>query len=185
MAKYLGTDAIEHLIEVRDRIFKERSDPYLKYTVDVLDNDVLSSLSIYEIVSQYLENYNINFARNGEDAMVGEVIIEQKCSNIKKPKDKAGFQFHAMGNLEYPRYIFAVRQKENLKILRLYDISTKENVAMVKNHLLEERRLWLERGRLDESKMKRDVILLPEKTLLENLTIEAQLTINECEVHRA
>jgi hypothetical protein len=185
MAKYLEVDAIKDLIETRDRIFAERKEPYLKYTVDVLDNDVLSSLSIYEIVSQYETNYNINFARNGEDAMASGVIIEQKCSNIKKVTAKAGFQFHAMGTLEYPRYILAVRQKENLKILRLYDISTAENVQMVQEHLLGERLAWLERGRLDESKMKRDVILLPEKTLKEKLVVSEQLVINNCEVIRA
>lgn len=185
MAKYLDESAIKELIETRDRIFGERQSPYLKHGVDVLDNDVLSSLSIYEIVSKYETDYNVNFARNGEDAMSHGIIIEQKCCNIKKAKDKAGFQFHAMGTLEYPRYILAVRQKENLQILRLYDISTHENVLMVQEHLLNERRIWLDRGRLDESKMKRDVILLPEKTLLEKLVITKTVIVNDCEVNRA
>jgi len=185
MAKYLEVESIKDLIETRDRIFAERKEPYLKYTVDVLDNDVLSSLSIYEIVSQYETNYNINFARNGEDAISNGTIIEQKCCNVKKVTEKANFQFHAMGNLEYPRYILAVRQKENLKLLRLYDIGAEKNVQLVQEHLLGERRAWLERGRLDESKMKRDVILLPEKFLKEQLTITEQVTINNCEVIRA
>jgi hypothetical protein len=86
MAKYLLKHEIQDLIYIRNIIFPEREKAYKKYLIDVLDNDTLSSLQIYEIVSEYDDSYNINFSRNGEDAQSNGINIEHKCSNIKPTK---------------------------------------------------------------------------------------------------
>lgn len=187
MAKYLEKSALIELDEYRQKIFALRKEAYDKFKIDLLDNDTLSSLSIYGIVSQYDAGYNINFARNGEDALSNGVKIEQKCSRVEKKKrsgvhSDAMFQFHAMGDLEYPRYILVARKKDDLGLLKIYDISEKKNVKMVQDYLLEERRKWLEKGRLDESKMKRDVIGIPEKVLIEKLKVKETRTVNGCQV---
>lgn len=188
MAKYLEPETLAELDEVRKQIFALRSAAYSKFKIDVLDNDTLSALSIYEIVKDYDPNYNINFARNGEDAVSGGVKIEQKCSRIERKKrsgeyPEAQFQFHAMGDLEYPRYIMVTRDKDNLAPVKIYDISQKDNVQLVQEHLLEQRRLWLEKGRRDESKMKRDVIVIGEK-VLQQLQGFTRTVILGCEVLR-
>ena len=110
MAKYLEPQVLTQLDEYRRKIFELRQQAYQLTNIDVLDNDTLSALSIYEIVRQYDPNYNINFARNGEDAKSLDVDIEMKASRIERKKRSglyglAGFQFHAMGNIEYNRYI--------------------------------------------------------------------------------
>ena len=69
MAKYLEPQVLTQLDEYRRKIFELRQQAYQLTNIDVLDNDTLSALSIYEIVRQYDPDYNINFARNGEDAM--------------------------------------------------------------------------------------------------------------------
>jgi len=173
MANYLEATDLVALDEYRRKIFALRAEAYAKFKIDVLDNDTLSALSIYEVVSQYDKNYNINFSRNGEDGKslvenkVGiptEILIEQKASRIEKKKNGlypyAGFQFHAMGNIEYDRYIFATRDKGTLDLVRIYDISSKENTALIQTHLLGEREKWLERGRKDQTKMKHGVIVI-------------------------
>lgn len=189
MAKYLLKHEIQDLIHIRNIIFPEREKAYKKYLIDVLDNDTLSSLQIYEIVSEYDDSYNINFSRNGEDAQSNGINIEHKCSNIKPTKKdiipNAAFQFHAMGNLEYQRYIFVVRRKDTLFPVRLYDISNQENVKIVIKHLLSERHKWLEKGRLNEVKnMKRDVITLPETLIQNKLKINKFKVIKNCQVFK-
>lgn len=185
MAKYLAADTLKQLDEYRKRIFAEREEAYAKYGIDLLDTDTLSSLSIYQIVSQYDPAYNINFSRNGEDAISNDTLIEQKCSKIKKPTLQASFMFHAMGDIMHPRYVFVVRREDNLKLLRIYDIELPANVELVQQHLLGERNAWLEKGRLDESKMKRDVITVTEKILKEKINFAESITINDCQVFRA
>lgn len=164
--------------EARKQIFVLRTNIYKKYKIDVLDTDALSALSIYEVVCQYDPNYNINFSRNGEDAKSGDVHIEMKASRVgsaytgkgklrKNAECDAVFLFHAMGDIKHPRYMFVARDKDDLSIKRIYDIATEINCEQVYQRLLNERNIWLERGRLDESKMKRDVITIPETFLLE------------------
>jgi len=189
MAKYLNKDAIQDLIKIRNNIFPERTRAFEQYQVDVLDNDTLSSLSVWEIVSQYDRDYNTNFARNGEDAVSNNIIIEQKCSNVMPTKKgvvgKAAFQFHAMGKLEYPRYILTVRRKDTLQPVRLYDISKEQNVKMISDHLLAEREKWLAKGQIDAVKnMKRDVITLPESLILDNIQMSETTVINNCIVSK-
>jgi hypothetical protein len=190
MAKYLEKELLATLDEYRHKIFSLREEAYRLTGIDVLDNDTLSALSIYEIVSKYDKNYNINFARNGEDAKSlmknVEQKIEMKASRIERMKRSglyglAGFQFHAMGDLEYYRYIFVTRDKATLKLIKIYDISTEENCLQVQAHLLAEREAWLARGRADQKKMKHDVIILPE-ALLKVLEGSTTKTVNGVEV---
>ena len=86
MAKYLKPEVLAQLDEYRRKIFALREEAYQLTGIDVLDNDTLSALSIYEIVRQYDPDYNINFARNGEDAKSLDVDIEMKASRIERKK---------------------------------------------------------------------------------------------------
>lgn len=175
MSKYLEEQAIKDLISHRDKIFAEHKAAYEKYGIDILANDTLSALSMWEIVSQYDPDYNTNFHRNGEDAKSKEVIIEQKCATVKPSKKKgtigkSGWQFHAQGGLEYPRYIFGVRRKDNLQIVRLWDISSKSAIAAVQKCLLDEKQKWINKG-----KPNHDAIIVPEKLLMDLPVIETRI----------
>jgi hypothetical protein len=192
MAKYLAPETLLQLDECRKQIFALREAAYKLTNIDVLDNDTLSALSIYEIVRQYDPEYNINFARNGEDAksMINEliVLIEQKASRISRYKKtglykQAAFQFHAMGNLEYDRYIFAARDEATLALVRIYDISKPENCLQVQAHLLAERATWEAKNVKLGKTQKRDVIVLPE-ALLQRFEATTS-TIDGVEVLRA
>ena len=190
MAKYLNPEVLKELDEYRKRIFADREEIYRKHKIDVLDTDTLSSLSVYEIVIQYDQDYNINFARNGEDAISNNVKIEQKCSRVEKRK-KSGtypdalYQFHAMGDLIYPRYILVSRDKTTLALVKMYDISQPANVKLVQDYLMQERQAWEDRCAIDKKYMKRDVIGIPESVLTENLLVTQKLTIDNCTVIRA
>jgi hypothetical protein len=190
VAKYLESQALVELDEYRRKIFALRAEAYAKSGIDVLDNDTLSALSIYEIVHQYDPDYNINFARNGEDGKSGEVLIEQKASRIEKKKKsgvyaKAGFQFHAMGNIEYDRYIFATRDKGTLDLIRIYDISIKANTKLVQKHLLGERQKWEDKNKKLGYTQKHDVIIMPEDVLTAGLKNATTQIINGVEVIKA
>lgn len=171
--KYFKPNELEDLNEARKKIFAERELMYKKYGVDLLDTDSLSSLSIYEIVKQYDPDYNINFARNGEDAISKGILVEQKATKIDGDYTKTGklrknagtdanFQFHANGDILHSRYVLVARRKENLEIVRIYDVSSKAGCELIQRHLEGERDKWRSKG-MDQ---KRDVILLPEKLLL-------------------
>lgn len=188
MTKYITDTEIKELIKTKDQIFSWRNEAYNNANlIDLLDNDTLSSLGVYEIVTQYDQDYNVNFARNGEDAISNGIITENKCVNIQPKKNgeipKAKFQFHAMGGIEYPRYILSVRNKKTLEIVRIYDISKKNNVSSIIKCLRDQSNTWLAEGKKDPlRKMKRDVIYLPE-VLLESLEIEEIKTVNDCVVN--
>jgi len=188
--RYLDKDVLKELDEYRRRIYAEREDIYRKHKIDVLDTDTLSSLSVYEVVSQYDADYNPNFSRNGEDALSNGVKIEQKCSRVEKKKRSgeyppAAYQFHAQGDLEYPRYIFVSRDKVTLEPITVYDISATSNVEAVQKHLLNERAKWETRCQIDKKYMKRDVIDINESLLKDTLTVTETLDINGCRVVRA
>lgn len=70
-----------------------------------------------------------------------------------------------MGELDYPRYVLATRDEADLKVLQIYDISQPANTEILQQHLHDQRRTWLDRGRAEERKMKRDVITIPESLL--------------------
>ena len=115
-------------------------------------------------------------------------VNPDKFTKTGKPRtgygNDAGFQFHAMGDLEHPRYIFVARSEVDLSVLRLYDISSKKNVSFVCNYLLSERASWLHKTKENSSMMKRDVIVLNEKTILENCKFKSTSIIDGCTVYR-
>jgi len=193
MAKYLDTSVLAKLCEIRKRIYKEREDFYKEFKIDLLDTDTLSSSAIYEIVCQYDKNYNINFSRNGEDAISNGVLVEQKCTRIPGPYTKTGklrkqagqdacFTFHAHGDIIYPRYIFAALDKETLTVVRLYDVSNDDLTAKIQSYLLLERQKYDDRCALDPKHKKRDTIVLPE-SLLQGFNL-TRTVINECLVYK-
>jgi hypothetical protein len=170
MAKYLAPTILTQLDVFRKQIFQLRQQAYLLTNIDLLDNDTLSALSIYEIVSQYDPNYNINFARNGEDAKSQGVDIEMKATRVKRYKKTglcklAAFQFHAGGKLNYPRYIFATRDETTLDLVRIYDISDAGLCLQIQAHLLAESDAWEAKNVALGKTQRRDVILLPEALL--------------------
>lgn len=182
MSRYLNPADIQDLIETRNKIFPARIDAYERHEIDVLSNDTLSSLSIWEVVSTYDPHYNVNFSRNDEDAISNGVKIEQKCSSIDKNKSgeykEAVFMFHAMGDLEYPRYIFTTRDKKTLKLLKLYDIKQERHTQLIANHLYDLRQKWLKKGARSY-----DVINVPEKLLLDKIEFTDKKIIKDCEVY--
>ena len=182
MSKYIEADKIRYLLVHRDAIFAEQKAAYQKTGIDLLANDTLNALSMWEIVSQYDSDYNTNFHRNGEDAKSGEKIIEQKCATKEHTKRTglvglSGWQFHAQGGLEYPRYIFAVRRKDNLQIVRIWDVQSTVATDTVKQHLLDLKQRWIDRG-----KPNHDAIIVPEKLLLDLPQVK-NMVINNCTVH--
>lgn len=180
--KYFSQTTIQDLIQTRDRIFAEYNTVWKNYQIDILANDTLSSLSIWEIVRQYDADYNINFHRNGEDAKSKDKLIEQKCANVTPGKrggvGLAGFTFHAQGKLNYDRYVFAVRRKNNLQLARLWDVSTEDGVKLVQIELDAGKQDWIRRG-----KPNHDGIQVKEKNL-RTLEICEHLIINGCQVYR-
>lgn len=180
MAIYLDNDTIKDLVECRDKIFALAEQIYEKYEIDILANDTLNALSIHEVVTTYDSEYNTNFHRNGEDAKSGVVLIENKCSTAKPNKSgnigKSSWQFHAQGKLNYDRYIFAVRKKDNLKLVRLYDITSKNATQVVQKCLAELKQKWIDKG-----KPNHDGISVPEKLLMAQPVI-SRTQINNCEV---
>jgi hypothetical protein len=195
MAKYFDSASLKEMNDARQEIYKQRELIYQKYKIDLLDTDALSALSIYEIVNQYDPDFNINFARNGEDAKSNGVLIEQKATRVEGPLTKTGkprknagidaaFQFHAMGDIDHARYIFVARNKSDLSVVRIYDISEASNVQKVVGHLMAERNAWLAKTQGNQASMKRDIIVLPEQFILDNITFGKPMTVNGCQVFK-
>lgn len=178
MSIYFEEEKIKDLVQFRNKIFSEHRQAFEKYGIDILSNDILSSLSMWEIINQYDKNYSPNFHRNGEDGKSGEILIERKCStklpNKKGAVGNSGWQFHAQETDKSSRYIFAVRRKDNLDVVRMYDIASIEAIKIVRDCLEKERQKWINKG-----KPNHDAILVPEK-LLKTLTPKETLTINNC-----
>lgn len=193
MAIYLDKNKIKEMDEARKHIFNIRADIYKKHKIDLLDTDALSALSIYEVVSQYDSDYNINLSRNGEDAKSKDTLIEMKACRVEGPLTKTGktrknagadgcFLFHAMGDIKHSRYLFVARNKDTLDIERIYDIGNVENCEKIYQKLLSLRNEWLEKGSIDQKKMKRDVISISEKFLLGLFPKLNYLTINNVKI---
>ena len=193
--KYLPKDKVDIIISASKKIVEIRNATLKQVGIDILDTDAISSAFLYEIVSQYDLDYNVNFARNGEDAKSNGILIEQKATRVEGALTKTGrqrknygtdaaFQFHAMGDLDYPRYIFAARNKSTLEIDRIYDISSTTNCANILEYLTNQRELWLARAQSDQKKMKRDIILLPEKYLLDSIKFTPKTVLQNCTVFR-
>lgn len=193
MPTYLDNNIINEMNEARKEIFKIRADIYKKHKIDLLDTDALSALSIYEIVNQYDPDYNINLARNGEDAKSKNTLIEQKACRVEGPLTKTGktrknagsdgcFLFHAMGDIKHSRYLFVARNKDTLTIERIYDIGSSENCEKIYQKLLSLRNEWLQKGLVDQNKMKRDVISINETFLLGLFPKPNYLTIDNVKI---
>ncbi len=146
-SKYFNANDIEAMNAYRAQIYAIREKMFAEFGVDPLDTDALSSLAIHKIVSQYDADFNVNFARNGEDGKSGDVLIEQKAARVdpnpltktNKPRKgygmDASFAFHVGGEIDHQRYIFVARSSADLSILRIYDISSKANRNIVIRHL--------------------------------------------------
>jgi hypothetical protein len=193
--KYFDSSTLDILTQASKEIVAIRNRVHQLTTVDLLDTDAISSSFLYEIITQYDPEYNVNFGRNNEDAKSKGILIENKTTRVlgnltktgklrKGAGEDASFQFHADGDLEHPRYIFAAKNKDDLAIIRLYDISSTANCKLILDHLLAMREEWHERCRIDPKHKKRDVIVLPEKFILENLNLTTKETINNCVILR-
>ena len=184
MAKYIDQDKVAELVAVKNQIFAARNKAFIDHGIDILSNDIMSNLCIYEIVSKYDPYIQVNFARNGEDAVSGQVQCEFKTSRVNRADKPAAFMFHAMGDLAHERYIFAVRHRDDLELIRLYDISDPDHVAYIFLELWVLRDEWLSRGQMDAAKMKRDVIQITEDLITKQFTTLKKQVILGCEVYR-
>ena len=196
MAKYFSDSDIETMDQYRKQIYAIREKMFAQFDVDPLDTDALSSIAIYKIVKQYDPNFNVNFSRNGEDGKSGDVLIEQKACRVDpspltatgKPRKNynqdAGFQFHAMGTLDSPRYIFVARSETDLSILRIYDIGSEQNKKIVLDHLMNERQTWENKNKKLGYTQKHDVIVIGEKYILDKCQFNSVSTINGCKVYK-
>lgn len=180
MSIYLDSATVSQLIKYRDDIFQLAAQVYQQHGLDILANDTLNALSIHEIVTVYDPEYNTNFHRNGEDARSGQVLIENKCATVT-PKANgsvglAAWQFHAQGRLDYDRYIFAIRRKDTLAVVRLYDVSSPAACAAVQRCLADLKQKWINKG-----KPNHDAIAVPEK-LMKAMSAIDQRQIGQCQV---
>ena len=179
MASYFSSVQLQEFTVAQKAIYEERSRIFSKYGINILDTDSLSSLQIYNVISLYDRDFNVNFSRNGEDASSKGVLIEQKTSKIKRERDKASFMFHALGDILHRRYIFAIRSKSDLKLMRLYDISLEENVEKVQKEMIRMKDEYMSRGF-----RKHDVIFLKEKFIISNLNFIGAEVFNDCVVYK-
>lgn len=196
MGKYFTEADLEKMDEYRRQIYAIREQMYREFGVDALDTDTLSSIATYQIVKQYDPDYNVNFARNGEDAKSGEVLIEQKACRVdpnpltptgrprKGYNQDADFQFHAMGDLAHQRYILVARSQTDLGLLRIYDFQSEANCQAAIKELTEKKDKWYAKATKKQKDAKRDVITVDEKFVLANLKFSSTTVIDNCTVHR-
>jgi hypothetical protein len=196
MSKYFTATELDKMDQYRAEIYAIREKMFAEFGVDPLDTDALSSLAIRNIVKQYDDDFNVNFARNGEDACSNGVLIEQKACRVNPSaftstgrirsgyEQDAVFQFHAMGDLDHARYILVARSETDLSILRIYDISDVANRQIVLDHLNAEKAAWLAKGQKRQEDMKRDVITISEKFLLAKIKFASKNTISGCKVFK-
>ena len=177
MAKYFETEHLSEMAEYCKQIYGIRASCLEKYNVDMLSTDNLSALPVHNVVSKYDIDFNVNFARNGEDAISNGKPIEIKNVSVPKPTGSASFMFHAMGDLTHTRYIFVVRLKSTLAPIRLYDISESSNVAKVQQELERAKQVYLKDGF-----RKFDGIYIKETFLLNDLTFPSKIVIENCKV---
>jgi hypothetical protein len=175
--KYFGKGVLLEMNEARIEIYAYRKLIWDKFKIDLLVNDTMSGLQLHEIVSNYDPDFNINLARNGEDGCSNGVSIEQKTNDIDKDKNDASFAFHALGDILHDRYILVVRKKDDLKIIRLFDISEPKNVQIVQKELQRLSDDWRAKG-----PRKYDIIRLTEVFLRQNLKFNDTVMIGDCAI---
>lgn len=179
---YLDKDQIQELVNFKNMILEHRNNAYKKCKVDILSNDILSSLSMYDIIFEYDKDYNPNFHRNGADGKSKDVLIERKCAkaNVSKKglvKD-TGWIFHAQETKKATRYIFGVRNAETLDIVKIYDIDNTKVIEIIDQCLEDQRQKWIAKG-----KPNHDGIIVKEK-LLATLEPKQVLSIKNCKVYK-
>lgn len=175
---FFDKEQILDLIKYKNIIFNKRNKVYQTYNIDILSNDILSSLDMWEIIFEYDSQYTPNFHRNGPDGKSSDLLIERKCSKIK-PNKKGEFglsdwKFHAQEKNKADRYIFGVRRADNLSMVRIYDIQSDAGLKSVHQCLENGRQKWIEKGRPNW-----DALVVPEKILIGFVPIE-KLNIKNC-----
>lgn len=212
MAQYLDDDGMKEMCDFNDQLLAIREAAFLKRRIDLLDTDSSISLKIFQIVSQYDSTFLPNFARNGEDGksdgfedieskntkVEGHLVNGQfihtgfnsKTGNFVKPKKpdlailkrEGKFQFHVMGDIVHDRYIFTVSRKDNMSILRLYDISDPANVKVINDKLQTARDDYLLKyGNVK----KRDLVYITEKFLIDTFINNQQFVKSGCQIIKA
>jgi hypothetical protein len=179
VAKYFEIEKLAKLSELGKQIYQIRTQCLEEYGIDILSTDNLSALPVYNIVSKYDTAFNVNFARNGEDAISNGNPAEIKNVSVLKAAGSASFMFHAMGDLAHTRYIFVVRLKSTLEPIRLYDIREQSNVAKVQQELERLKQDYLKGGF-----RKFDGIYIKESFFLSDLTLPVNTTVDNCTVIR-
>ena len=187
MAQYLTeelTSTLENnigtVLDVREQLLKSTG-------VDLLSNDTLSNIMIQKVVRKYDQHFEVNMARNGEDARTQSIIdMELKTATLQKHKRSdtypvATFQFHAMGDLEHGSYLFAVRDKTTLRIVSIYDIRLPKNVQTIEKRLQELSDDWYEKAQI--TKTKYDVISVNETFLKQYIQLYMEV-IDGVKVYR-
>lgn len=175
---FLNKDQILDLINYKNIIFDKRNEVYDCYNIDILSNDILSSLSMYEIIFEYDKDYTPNFHRNGIDGKSSDILIERKCS--KKTPNKKGevglsdWKFHAQEKNKADRYIFGIRRADNLKMVRIYDIQSNNALHAIHQCLENGKQKWINKGRPNW-----DALVVPEKILIDLPPIE-KFNIKNC-----
>ena len=175
---FLNKDQILDLINYKNLIFDKRNQVYDCYSIDILSNDILSSLSMWEIIFEYDQDYTPNFHRNGIDGKSSDILIERKCS--KKMPNKKGqvglsdWKFHAQEKNKADRYIFGVRRADNLAMVRIYDIKSPTALQLIHECLENAKQRWINNGQPNW-----DALVVPEKILLNLVPIE-KLNIKNC-----
>jgi hypothetical protein len=188
--KYCEPSALAEMQNALIKIYNEREIIYRKFGINLLDTDALSSLTIYQIIKQYDSDYNINFARNGEDAKSNGILIEQKTTQVngtltKNGKSRKGYgrdanwAFHVGGDLDHQRYVLVARSKIDLSVLRIYDISNANNRKIILDELNNKAVAWHAKGF-----RKNDIITISEKIILENCTFNTPIIIDNCKIFK-
>lgn len=186
MSKYFTKTVLSEIIEATDKIKNIRNGIYLKYGVDILDNDSISLSTFFNIIRQIDPEYNCNFSRNGEDGYTiidgNQIHIETKSTKVKKNKKgkhtTTTFAFHAKGLINHDAYIFNVWDKKTLDPVRCYYVKKKINVEKINSEL---KKLSEEWEKKPLTKGGYDVIRIDEKMLL-NITKEFK-QIDNCKVY--
>lgn len=179
-AIFLTKDQIVNLIDYKNKIFESRNTVYNNYGIDILSNDILSSLAMWEIIFEYDPEYTPNFHRNGIDGKSSQFLIERKCS--KKMPNKEGkvglsdWKFHAQEKNTADRYIFGVRRADNLDMVRIYDIQSKSALNKIHQCLSTGKQRWIDKGRPNW-----DALVVPEK-ILTTIKPKQLLNIRNCAI---
>ena len=85
--KYLSEEIMDSMTPGVMSVINIRNELYSQTGVDILSNDIISSIQMREIIKKYDPEYQPNFHRNGEDGVSGGILVERKCSNVEPKKN--------------------------------------------------------------------------------------------------